>query len=347
MRSAERDREQMPPPPVPSARPAKKARRVEPQLVSRTPTSLASNGLNTPFSAATTEWSHFLSFPTLLQPQAPAPAPRQTGPQQQQQQQHGNFPLDPLLLSAFSSASPSSSAGHPAAPSPRHEARPLSLAELLSSAIFEPPIIDLPPRPSYQSQHAATGRSAPSRTGRALDAAVADALGATPDALDSGEEEEEDGSGDDDASGYYEDSIPDESSAEEDDDDEEGDADGRGGGDGASVSSFFESSAEETEYGSASGEEDDEDDEGEDNWLEGFAAQQMGLRRGEPEEEELDEEEDEDDELSEGDDAVAAAPAKRRPGRGPARARNPPRGIRETDDEVDELDSPSSGGEEH
>ncbi|BGP46467.1 hypothetical protein JCM10450v2_002312 [Rhodotorula kratochvilovae] len=320
-RDRDRDRQQMPPPPVPAARPAKKARRVEPQLVSPMPTSSASAPLQTPFSAAAgSEWSHFLSFPTLLTPQ---PAPPHPNFPQQQQPSH-DFPLDPLLFPSF----PTTPA--PAAAVQASDPPPLSLAELLSSAIFEPPIIDLPPRAPYAHAHA------PSRAGRELDAAVADALGATPDAHSSGEEEdEEDEEGEDEGrEGYYEDSIPDESSAEEEDDDD-GEGDGAG-----SVSSFFESSAEETEYGTGDEGAEGESDEGEDNWLEGFAAQQMGLRRGgeeedeEEEEEELDEEED--DELSEGE---PSGPAK------PARARGAGGRRGEADDEVDELESPTSGSE--
>ncbi|GAA5901148.1 hypothetical protein JCM8208_002289 [Rhodotorula glutinis] len=344
-RNADRDREQMPPPPVPSARPAKKARRVEPQLVSPTPTSLSSSGLITPFSAAHAQWSHFLSFPTLVQ-QPPRPPPAQ----QQQQAQQRDFPLDPLLLASLVQPSPSSTSAQQAhaASSPAPDVRPLSLAELLSSAIFEPPIIDLPPRPP--PSHHSHAHAPASRAGRELDAAVADALGATPDTLD-GDESGGEGS-EDEGRGYYEDSIPDESSADE----EEDGADGAGdGADGASVSSFFESSAEETDYGS-----DDSnalsDDEGEDNWLEGFAAQQMGLgpRRGAGQgrasaSEELEEEEDEgDDELSE---ERAAPPARRtrasaaRKGGG-AQQGGPAAGATQDEDEVDELDSPSSGGEE-
>lgn len=348
----DRDREQMPPPPVPSARPAKKARRVEPQLVSPTPTSLGSSGLITPFSAAHAEWSHFLSFPTLVQqPQQPVAPPAQ----QQQQHAHHDFPLDPLLLSSLVQPSPSSASLQQA---PVQDFRPLSLAELLSSAIFEPPIIDLPPRPPpTHHTHARAPAHAPApRSGRALDAAVADALGATPDTLggdESASGSDEDGSDDDAGRGYYEDSIPDESSAD-DDDAEEGAGEGQ---DGASVSSFFESSAEETEYGSDDERalSEDEDDEGEDNWLEGFAAQQMGLgpRRGvvrgrASAAEELEEEEDEGaDELSEG-EGRAAPPARPARASGPAERRGAQQGraavgVEQDEDEVDELDSPSSG----
>ncbi|GAA6053827.1 hypothetical protein JCM3770_004738 [Rhodotorula araucariae] len=313
--SAARDREQMPPPPVPAARPAKKARRVEPQLVSPVPTSSAFASSTTPFSAsAGSEWSHFLSFPTLV---ASQPAAHQQPHHLQHPAQH-DFPLDPLLLSAFPSTAPATAPALTPAPDPP----PLSLAELLSSAIFEPPIIDLPPR---------VGAHAPSRAGRDLDAAVADALGATPDALSDGEdddEEEQEGDEGDARERYYEDSIPDESSAEEDDDDRDG---------GGSVSSFFESSAEETEYGTedeGAGTGDGESDDGEDNWLEGFAAQQMGLRRGSEEEDEVDDEED--DELSDG---AADARAEVR------RVRSAGARKGDADDEVDQLESPTSGDE--
>ncbi|GAA5921453.1 hypothetical protein JCM3775_003057 [Rhodotorula graminis] len=345
----DRDREQMPPPPVPSARPAKRARRVEPQLVSPTPTSLGSSGLITPFSAAHAEWSHFLSFPTLVQQPQNASAPPAQQPQQAQQR---DFPLDPLLLSSLVQPSPSStSIRHaPAAPSPAHNSRPLSLAELLSSAIFEPPIIDLPPRPPPTHHVRAHSHAPAPRSGREFDAAVADALGATPDALDGDESGE--GDSDDEGRGYYEDSIPDESSADDDEEEEEG-AEGAGdGADGASVSSFFESSAEETDYGS-----DDEnalsDDEGEDNWLEGFAAQQMGLgpRRGAERGRQGASEEDEgNDELSEGEGRVAQ-PARPTRASTAARRRGTQQGTTAAgaavdEDEVDELDSPSSGGDE-
>ncbi|GAA5834984.1 hypothetical protein JCM9279_007165 [Rhodotorula babjevae] len=350
-RNADRDREQMPPPPVPSARPAKKARRVEPQLVSPVPTSSGSSGLITPFSAAHAEWSHFLSFPTLVQQPQPSSAPPA-------QQPHRDSPLDPLLLASLVQPSPSSTSTQhaPTAPSPAQDFRPLSLAELLSSAIFEPPIIDLPPRPP-PTHHARSHAHAPvSRSGRELDAAVADALGATPDTL--GGDGSASGSDEDEGRGYYEDSIPDESSADEDDEGAEGAGDAA---DGASVSSFFESSAEETEYGS--GDEralsaDDDDEEGEDNWLEGFAAQQMGLgpRRGAGRgrgrrAEELEEEEDEgNDELSEG-EAPAAPPARRTRAatsamRTGAQQSRRAVGAAQDEDEVDELDSPSSGAEE-
>ncbi|GJN87172.1 hypothetical protein Rhopal_000117-T1 [Rhodotorula paludigena] len=392
--SADRDREQMPPPPVP-----KKPRRVEPLLVSPNPT-FSSSGPNsqTPFAAAAADqsWAHLFSFPTLQLPSAPPAASSASDP----------FPLDPLLTAAPGSsdaaplpvgalpafppaASSSSSSRAPHSGSLQLDPnRPLTLAELLSSAIFEPPNIDLPPRlPAHNAassssiftartssrsrRPAHTAARVRTKAGKELDEAVADALGnATPPVSAAGADEEG-ALSEEEGEGYYEDSIPDESSEEEDDDEEdeellEGDTPG-GGADGASVSSFFESSAEETDYGSARPGDDESDEDGEDNWLEGFAAQQMGLTRGETDDEEDEEEDEEDeggddggeagegersrdevsafeedeenDELSDGE--VVATTTRALDDRRAARAATRAAGVQDAEDEVDELDSPS------
>ncbi|BGP54443.1 hypothetical protein JCM8202v2_002023 [Rhodotorula sphaerocarpa] len=299
--TGDRDREEMPPPPVPAARPAKRARRVEPSLVSPVPTYANDTQAKTAFSAVT-DWTRFLSFPTLTFP-------------------GGDIPLDPFLSNvpapptagaldghARRDRAPASNAPPTAAPPPKN--RPLTLAEMLSSSLFEPPDIDLPPRstplavpplggvpastdsPASSSQAAAPSPATAAAATPSSSAAAALATQELVSALASLREglygrarggpspagmsdlptpasislSEADGGEDDES--YYEDSIPDSSSEEEDE--EEDDVSGKEADSASDMSSFFESSAEES---------DEASDGAGDNWLEGFAAQQMGLRR--------------------------------------------------------------------
>lgn len=289
------DRDVMPPPPLPATRPAKRARRVEPQLVSPMPTynsDTVSTSTNPAFAASTApDWTRFLSFPTLTLPE-------------------GDIPIDPLLMSSPgdgpapatksrkqpTSPRKRSSHGPPPPPPPN---RPLTLAEMLSSSLFEPPDLGIPTRsttvagsgtqhlhswrqeasPKAGTSAETAGQNAASSAATALatqelvsaltslrdgiyarttghspaaSATVSTPVAAVPPESPAGEDER-------DEEGYYEDSIPDTSSEEEDDEDD-------AGGDASDMSSFFESSDD----GGGSG--------GDDNWLEGFAAQQMGLR---------------------------------------------------------------------
>ncbi|GAA5868410.1 hypothetical protein JCM1840_006983 [Sporobolomyces johnsonii] len=263
---AERDAQQMPPPPVP---PRKKARRVEPSLVSPSVSSSGStfpNGSNpnstasasassAAFAAANQQasdnpYAHFLSFPSLIRAASAGPPP----PHSSSYPTPSKQPQPPPI-------------------------QPLTLAELLASPYFDPPIIPLPPRLKSASSARASSSSslarshpspAPSAAGKDLDDAVANALGA-----DYGDDDDEEEEGEEDD---YEDSIPDDSS---DDEGRERGEEEEDDGDGGSGSSFFESSAEETEYGSSaderSGVEEDEDDdeEEEEDWLAGFVSKQM------------------------------------------------------------------------
>ncbi|GAA5865271.1 hypothetical protein JCM3774_004915 [Rhodotorula dairenensis] len=296
--------EVMPPPAVP--RPTKRARRVEPMLVSPMPTYNATSSTTSAFAAAP-DWTRFLSFPTLSFPD-------------------GDIPIDPFLTTTSApDHDPSSSVGTLAvkAPKKRHvpppkvppasvasNARPLSLAEMLSSSLFEPPDIDLPPRTTapassgtqhlqsnkHQAVHSQATRSAPITANAPSPAAalatqeLVSALASLRDGLyarSTGQSPAfqpdvatpappvDQRPGDEDHESYYEDSIPDTSSDEEDDDSEDDDDDAAHRDIGSDMSSFFESSSEDADEGESAEEAAGE----EDNWLEGFAAQQMGLRR--------------------------------------------------------------------
>lgn len=285
-RKRDRDREIMPPPPLPAARPPKKGRRIEPVLVSPAPSSSSSSSSTaqqTAFSAAH-DWSRFLSFPTQYLANGDiSTAPTTNGPSSSHPSQHDLRPT--------SHASPSSAA----APSPAAHDRPLTLWEMLASSLFDPPNIDSPPAQPLQpiqnrrQSPARLRSSAPAPTpppataviSPELTAAISRALteagystGGTFETPAAPVEEEEEYV-DEAEEGYYEDSIPDTSSEEEEDEE----ADAAEAAEGSDVSSFFESSAEETDYGSEAGEEGGADEEEEDDWLEGFAAQQMGLQR--------------------------------------------------------------------
>ncbi|GAA5930608.1 hypothetical protein JCM1841_006817 [Sporobolomyces salmonicolor] len=268
---AERDAQQMPPPPFP---PRKKARRVEPSLVSP---SISSSGSTFPngskpdssasasassaaFAAANQQaadnpYAHFLSFPSLIRAASFVP---------------------PEQPSSSSYPTPSKQPQPP-------PVQPLTLAELLASPYFDPPIIPLPPRLKLGASARGTSSSslarappspAPSATGKDLDDAVANALGARSTHEDYSRDDDEEEEEEED----YEDSIPDDSS---DDEEREGGEEEDDDGDGGSVSSFFESSAEETEYGSSAEEgsgmeeAEEEDDEEEEDWLAGFVSKQM------------------------------------------------------------------------
>lgn len=167
---------------------------------------------------------------------------------------------------------------------------------MLASSLFDPPNLDSPPAQPLQPIHnqrqsppqlrsSAPAPEPPPPTGvispeltaaisRALSEAGYSPAGTFESPAAPVEEEEE--YVDEAEEGYYEDSIPDTSSEEEDDEE----ADAAEAAEGSDVASFFESSAEETDHGSEgveAGGADEEDEE--DDWLEGFAAQQMGLGR--------------------------------------------------------------------
>lgn len=306
-RRSRADDEAMPPPALPASRPAKRARRVEPLLVSPMPTSNATSSTTSAFAAAP-DWTRFLSFPTMTLP-------------------NGDIPIDPFLTTTSAPDTMSSSnvgAVAAKAPKSRHvpppkvppsssissSSRPLTLAEMLSSSLFEPPDIDLPPRAtvpaSSGTQHLQSSKHHAVRTQAAADSAAIAASAPSPaaalatqelvsaltslrdglyarstgqspavvsDVVATPAQQSDHQRGDEDHESYYEDSIPDTSSEEEESDDDDDDAASRDIG--SDMSSFFESSSEEADDGESEGEAAGE----EDNWLEGFAAQQMGLRR--------------------------------------------------------------------
>ena len=306
-RRSRADDEAMPPPALPASRPAKRARRVEPLLVSPMPTSKATSSTTSAFAAAP-DWTRFLSFPTMTLP-------------------NGDIPIDPFLTTTSAPDTTSSSnvgAVAAKAPKSRHvpppkvppsssissSSRPLTLAEMLSSSLFEPPDIDLPPRAtvpaSSGTQHLQSSKHHAVRTRAAADSAAIAASAPSPaaalatqelvsaltslrdglyarstgqspavvsDVVTTPAQQSDHQRGDEDHESYYEDSIPDTSSEEEESDDDDDDAASRDIG--SDMSSFFESSSEEADDGESEGEAAGE----EDNWLEGFAAQQMGLRR--------------------------------------------------------------------
>lgn len=282
-RKRDRDREIMPPPPLPTARPPKKGRRIEPVLVSSAPSSSSSTAQQTVFSAAH-DWSRFLSFPTQYLANGDISiAPTANGNSSSHSSQHD--------LRHASHASPLSAT----APPPAAYERPLTLWEMLGSSVFDPPNLDSPPAQPLHPIH--NQRQSPPRLRSSapaptpppptavispeLTAAISRALteagystGGTFETPAAPVEEEEEYV-DEAEEGYYEDSIPDTSSEEEEDEE----ADAAEAAQGSDVSSFFESSAEETDYGSEGGEAGAADEEEEDDWLEGFAAQQMGLQR--------------------------------------------------------------------
>lgn len=301
------DDEVMPPPALPASRPAKRARRVEPLLVSPMPTSNATSSTTSAFAAAP-DWTRFLSFPTMTLP-------------------NGDIPIDPFIATTSapdSASSPNVGAVAAKAPKRRHvpppkvppsssissSSRPLTLAEMLSSSLFEPPDIDLPPRAtapaSSGTQHLQSSKHHAVRTQAAADSAAIAASAPSPaatlatqelvsaltslrdglyarstgqspavvsDVVTTPAQQSDHQRGDEDHESYYEDSIPDTSSEEDESDDDDDDAASRDIG--SDMSSFFESSSEEAD----DGESEDEAAGEEDNWLEGFAAQQMGLRR--------------------------------------------------------------------
>ncbi|BGP14464.1 hypothetical protein JCM10213_004586 [Rhodosporidiobolus nylandii] len=306
-----RSSQEMPPPPLPPPRPPrpKKARRVEPSLVSSTPTSMAAS--TTPAKPLDTSWADFLSFPGLSSLSAdPASSPTSSLPVSSGPFDYSNDAAILALLNTF----PTTPASPSSAPSTALPAlhQPLTLADLLANPAFDPPNIPLPPRqpaPSFAAAQPHAPR-APSRlrtstssrdgtpdaikaskAGRDLDDAVAAALGGggvgrKRTRTESGrtsatvsEDENNDGDGEE-GEGYYEDSIPDDSSDEEPEDDDE-DLD-----DAASGSSFFQSSADEDDCdgdgeggrgraeSSGSGEDSDDADDGGD-WLAGFVSRQM------------------------------------------------------------------------
>ncbi|GAA5855851.1 hypothetical protein JCM8547_000385 [Rhodosporidiobolus lusitaniae] len=338
-----RSSQEMPPPPVPLPRPPKKARRVEPSLISSKPISAPPASPSTaPFdsTASTASWSDFLSFPHLLHP---PPASQPTLPTAAP----FDYSSDQAIMAFLNSLTPSASTS---APLPQAN-QPLTLADLLANPYFDPPNIPLQPRnqpvasttsalptppplvppnaPRISSRvrqstssldladTAAASSPGPSKAGKELDDAVAAALGASTSSTkrrrgnDEEDEEGEDSIGeeslDEEEGGYYEDSIPDDSS--EEGDLQELDEEERSWG--------SESSAVDTEDDGGgrrrdSDSEDDEDDGG--DWLEGFMSRQMpGMSTGT----EGDEEED-----------------------GRERGDQPMQGVtpRREGDEVDELD---------
>lgn len=313
---AQRDAQQMPPPPIP---PRKKARRVEPCLIAPAPPRPSS----TAFIRANS-----------LSSELPKPPPRFNNT--------STRPPDPS--SSYSSASsfnsplaapyaypgtiPTSSSSKYVSP------HTLTLFEMLAMPDFDPPMIPLLPRqraarPTPQTQ------TTPAAAGRELDGLVADALGGTTPREGESDEEEEEMERDriQVDEGDYEDSIPDDSS--EDERDGEGDGEGDEGiDDGASVSSFFESSAEESAFGSGD-EEEEEEEEG--DWLAGFVSKQMpGM---------VEDEEEEDEEEQEPIPQPQSSPER------PERRSSPRKRGREAkqngkkvlEDEVDELDSSGEG----
>ncbi|GAA5976311.1 hypothetical protein JCM10908_005453 [Rhodotorula pacifica] len=302
------DHEVMPPPALPASRPAKRARRVEPLLVSPMPTFNATSSTTSAFADAP-DWTRFLSFPTLTFPEG------------------GDIPIDPFLTttSAPDSSTTDTNVGAVAAKAPKNRhppppkaplasasSRPLTLAEMLSSSLFEPPDIDLPSRVTVPAgsgtQHlqsnkhqtarpqgvatSAAAASAPSPAAALATQELVSALASLRDGLyarSTGQSpavvseaaptpaaQPDDRNDDEDHESYYEDSIPDTSSEEEDSEDED---DAASQDIGSDMSSFFESSSEEGDEDDGGGESEDGGAGEEDNWLEGFAAQQMGLRR--------------------------------------------------------------------
>ncbi|BGP23181.1 hypothetical protein JCM10295v2_002075 [Rhodotorula toruloides] len=341
-RKRDRDREIMPPPPVPMARPPKKGRRIEPVLVSPAPSSSSSTTQQSPFSG-THDWSRFLSFPTHYLSNADTPiVPIANGSSSSHSSQHD---LRHTSHGFHSSA---------AASSPASYQRPLTLWEMLGSSLFDPPNLDSPPAQplhpvhNQRQSHLRLRSSAPAPTpppptaviSPELTAAISRALteagystGGTFETPAAPVEEEEEYV-EEAEEAYYEDSIPDTSSEEEEDEE----ADAAEAAEASDVSSFFESSAEETDYaseGEAVGGADEEEEE-EDDWLEGFAAQQMGLQRGgarvrargQPRGRKVANVGDGDNELSEMEQVRVGKGGS--PGTG-------------GDDEIDELDSGDSG----
>ncbi|GAA6000150.1 hypothetical protein JCM10207_007879 [Rhodosporidiobolus poonsookiae] len=293
-----RSEQEMPPPPVPPPRPPKKARRVEPSLVS--PAVAPGSAPTAAPSSSATSWANFLSFPTEL------PNPPQAIPSPSEASTPGDAPTptsapfdyssDDTIAAFLESLTPS---GAVPVPTP---SQPITLADLLASPYFDPPIIPLPPRqhapagahpagaavPSHHS-HGQAHASAPrvgsrlrestsaqeqaqaAAANKMLDDAAAAVLGLSPhvSAATPGTHGVDTPGDDEDDEDYYEDSIPDDSSSEEGEGEgEEGDGRDRSG------SSFFESSAEEQNDGDSGSEAQDEDEE-EGDWLAGFVSRQM------------------------------------------------------------------------
>ncbi|GAA5912522.1 uncharacterized protein JCM6883_005931 [Sporobolomyces salmoneus] len=284
---AQQDAQQMPPPPIP---PRKKARRVEPSLVSpslpRPPASHSTSSYSTPtlhYSNALPQNHSTLSLDAFdhLWPSNGAP-PTLPIPPSVYANPDSN-PSDPTSFVGSSARNQTSRS------STFESTNNLTLFEMLANPAFDPPIIPLLPRPSRTSHSNSTSNSTnmansnAARSRRELEDAVADALGTRRFSQydrSHAEEEEEEELGPSpiaEEEEDYEDSIPDDSSEEEDEDDQNA----RQGGEGEfeddedDASSFFESSTEEySQFGSEEEEEEEEEEEG-DDWLAGFVSTQM------------------------------------------------------------------------
>ncbi|GAA5974230.1 hypothetical protein JCM11641_003341 [Rhodosporidiobolus odoratus] len=311
-----RSSREMPPPPIPIPRRPKKARRVEPSLVSTT--SATRSGPSSPQAASSpvpNSWAALLSFPSLAAPVQPTPS-LSTSVQPIQPLSAGAFDYsnDSAILALLNSfpTTPSSSTTAPSSALPPAPHQPLTLQDLLANPAFDPPNIPLPPRQPLPTALVSLPKLAPNpnapriasrlristssregyesqegmKAGSALDEAVAAALGSGQDPSE-GEgarkrsfsvATEGEGSQDEEGEvGYYEDSISDRSSIDDDnDEDDEGEA-GEETEDVGSASSFFESSADEMSELGYSG-----------------SGEEEGEGLGEGEEEDEDEEEEED-----------------------------------------------------
>ncbi|GAA5931960.1 uncharacterized protein JCM15063_001085 [Sporobolomyces koalae] len=351
---AQIDAQQMPPPPIPSR---KKARRVEPSLVSPSPSRPPNSSFpsqNLTYSSSTLGANPFAH---LQQPWPVDP-------------ENASLPNPPAsFYNSNAQYRPSQSSSSSSASRQFLSSDALTLFEMLANPAFDPPIIPLLPRPrtisTSTSSHRAPAaisvrtdttpqqQTTPVASGKELDDAVADALGGrTP----RGQEEEDRDQvlrSDHDEDDYYEDSIPDDSSQdddgrddtleneEEDDDDDD-------------ESSFFESSAEEEEeaeddrdevdHGDSDENEDDDDDddeeeEEEEDWLAGFVSKQMpGM---------VEEDDSGPDESKMPSRLLPSSrrksPIKKRSSRPSKRSRRTKDDVLDDEDEVDQLES--SGGE--
>ncbi|GAA6037295.1 hypothetical protein JCM8097_008668 [Rhodosporidiobolus ruineniae] len=221
-----RSSQEMPPPPVPPARPAKKARRVEPSLISTTPSSTYASAnfssslptappTQSPFSAASASqpWAHFLSFPDLLGPASPASPSQKPPPPPPTMFDYSSDAGIMALLNTLAAATSPAASSSSLPTLPPHQ--PITLADLLANPLLEPPNIPLPPRqsaapplnssssfPSAPTPTPSTSAPrvpsslrqstslaevpAPSKAGKAFDDAVAEALGTPPASVSSG-----------------------------------------------------------------------------------------------------------------------------------------------------------------
>ncbi|GAA5987167.1 hypothetical protein JCM5350_003868 [Sporobolomyces pararoseus] len=320
---AQQDAQQMPPPPIP---PRKKARRVEPSLVSvplpRPPASFTSSSTSTLSSSS-----------NQLLPQTDMAFPDALAQLQQSFSNDGASLTLPTPPPSYSSSSNNPFASNPTSTSTSssQSTTMLTLFEMLNMPAFDPPIIPLPPRNprpastttnnndhhnnnnnnnnnnnskrlSNQRQHPQEAQKAPAKAGKELEDAVADILGtrrrttrSRTRSQEADEEEDLELSGgeeeEEEDEGDYEDSIPDDSSEEGDED--ERNEEGRGEEDDDDGSSFFESSAEEYSEQGSGGEEEEEEEEGGVDWFTGFITKQMPgmVNAGDNEEEDDDEEE--------------------------------------------------------